>query len=973
MINCVLNRGNLPQNTSNNGTLPCSDPNSATLTHLDEWVKGSSVSETVAHLNLKSIDNPVAIANLLNWQKYLGTGGWYVTSCDPLTGKRIQFGQFKPDQPIVFPNQEKPQKYFSFPKDTESQVICLVLALNEWVLISERFGVPIVNEDIDESRDDLGFWKWVLNHPEIPILITEGAKKAACLLSCGWVALALTGVWNGQKKKKLHPSLVPFVVPGRPIDLVFDADVVIKESVQDALRVLGHLIHRAKGIVRIVTWDLQLGKGCDDLIVAHGADEFEQIMNDATPYSEWLKKLEQQLERTPSVTRFGKAALTQKIPPADVIGREIIEDYRARLLWNDEQKTWMHYSLERSGVWSTVSEQYIESVVDAILESKGIVGYGSAAYVTNIVAKMRRRLLERLWGERSANEILPFTDGVLNLATGQLEPHAPGNRLTWCLPRPYNSIATGWTKIDTWLEQSAAANPAHKEMLLCFAAAVLRGRCDLQKFLHLIGVGGTGKSTYTRLLEAVIGSQNCWNGSLTDLEDKHEVARLIGKRLIILPDQDKVTGSLSNFKRLTGQDTLCGRRLYKDGINFRFPGLAIVTSNAPIFHADGGSWLTRRILMLAFDHKPAAGQVLDLEAEFEPELSAFTNYLLSIPNDEITRVLRRLGADGVSATLWQSKLRTDSIAAWVNDFVIHAPDAQTQIGSDRHEWADAPYNPLGSTLFGSYCHYCRISGLQAKGKNNFSADLIELVQQTLGWSDVQWARDATGRRVIRGLKLRVDGDSAPFLEDSVATDDLSDHRSDDLSDDLKHFQSNSSDDPDDLEPVKLLASRNELEHNAKIDGAVTEIFAPPPVSNPQPQSQLTSGVVSQVVSQVVSEVVSEPAAIVQPEKVSPEPLKKVSPVINPLATLAPLGTTAVSATEELPTKESASIPTPQQKQSTNRRLQPVEILTSAGDWVAGYFIHSCIAVANLVGIEQKLTLFDADGGAYTFLGQVRPL
>ena len=82
--------------------------------------------------------------------------------------------------------------------------------------------------------------------------------------------------------------------------------------------------------------------------------------------------------------------------------------------------------------------------------------------------------------------------------------------------------------------------------------------------------------------------------------------------------------------------------------HFRFPGMAVVMSNGPIFHADGGSWLTRRILMLAFDHKPPSDKVRDLEAEFEPELSAFTNYLLSIPNDEITRVLRRIGKDGVA-------------------------------------------------------------------------------------------------------------------------------------------------------------------------------------------------------------------------------------------------------------------------------------------------------------------------------------
>ncbi|PSM47189.1 hypothetical protein C7Y66_21160 [Chroococcidiopsis sp. CCALA 051] len=59
-------------------------------------------------------------------------------------------------------------------------------------------------------------------------------------------------------------------------------------------------------------------------------------------------------------------------------------------------------------------------------------------------------------------------------------------------------------------------------------------------------------------------------------------------------------------------------------------------------------------------------------------------------------------------------------------------------------------------------------------------------------------------------------------------------------------------------------------------------------------------------------------------------------------------------------------------QMLNRRLQPVEILTSAGEWVAGYFVHSCIAVANLIEQERRYTLFDALGQSYRFLGQIRP-
>lgn len=633
------------------------------------------------------------------------------------------------------------------------------------------------------------------------LLLTEGFFKAIAGCASGIPTIALLGVEMGltsssadiQGRRYLIPTLERYAKAGFGFIIAFDADCATNKAVIWAQLKLARQLRLFKVQVYSATglWTVAEGKGMDDYIQNHGSDRFiREVMGKVVNLELW--------ERQFTTPDYSETTRTKKIPPADLEGREIVEDYREQLLWSDQHKSWMFYGLEREGVWTPVSDLYVESVVNKILESRGIVGYGSISYVTNVVAQMRLHLLEREWNERCAGEILPFTDGVLELATGQFHKHAPGYRLTWCLPRPYNAVTTDWTKIRNWLDQATGGNEQYQEFLLCFLAAVLRGRADLHKFLHLIGVGGTGKSTATRLAEALIGSQNCWNGSLQDLEDKHEVARIMGKRLVVLPDQDKVTGRLSNFKRLTGQDTLSGRRLYKDGLNFRFPGMVIVTSNAPIFHADGGSWLTRRIVMLPFDHKPAADKVRDLEAEFEPELSAFTNYLLSIPNDEITRVLRRIDKDGISPTLWQSKIRTDSIAAWVNEWVIYDPTAKTQIGSDRHEWAGKEYDAQLSTLFGSYSHYCHISGLQAKGKNNFSSDLIELCQQTLGWGDVQYGRDGQGRRIICGLKLRTHGNTALSVEDSLTTDDRSDDppddRSDDRSDNLKASQTNISDD-----------------------------------------------------------------------------------------------------------------------------------------------------------------------------------
>lgn len=59
------------------------------------------------------------------------------------------------------------------------------------------------------------------------------------------------------------------------------------------------------------------------------------------------------------------------------------------------------------------------------------------------------------------------------------------------------------------------------------------------------------------------------------------------------------------------------------------------------------------------------------------------------------------------------------------------------------------------------------------------------------------------------------------------------------------------------------------------------------------------------------------------------------------------------------------------KPQSNRKLQPVEILTNTGEWIGGYFVHQCISVGNLVNIDRQFTLFDANGDMCRFLGRIR--
>ena len=127
------------------------------------------------------------------------------------------------------------------------------------------------------------------------------------------------------------------------------------------------------------------------------------------------------------------------------------------------------------GVWELITEDYLKAKVHQILKERGIQGYGSNSYINNIIGAMKRELYLRKWRQRSSCELLPFKNGVLELATGKFYDHSPDFRLTWQLPRNYDILSLDWSGIDRWLDEATQGNEKDKHLLLCFAAAVLRG------------------------------------------------------------------------------------------------------------------------------------------------------------------------------------------------------------------------------------------------------------------------------------------------------------------------------------------------------------------------------------------------------------------------------------------------------------------------------------------------------------------
>jgi hypothetical protein len=164
------------------------------------------------------------------------------------------------------------------------------------------------------SLKDVDFWQWVNDHPQIPITLTEGAKKAGALLTSGYVAIALNGIWGGIRTPKddqgnkigdtrLIPALDRFAAPGRKFQFAFDQDTKPKtvQQVNKAITETAWQLKQKGSPVSIIQWSPKLGKGIDDVIAQHGCTTLDDLYNHATSFENWKAQSYSQLTHEPQV------------------------------------------------------------------------------------------------------------------------------------------------------------------------------------------------------------------------------------------------------------------------------------------------------------------------------------------------------------------------------------------------------------------------------------------------------------------------------------------------------------------------------------------------------------------------------------------------------------------------------------------------------------------------------------------------
>lgn len=254
----------------------------------------------------------------------------------------------------------------------------------------------------------------------------------------------------------------------------------------------------------------------------------------------------------------------------------------------------------------------------------------------------------------SNQDIINFSNGILNIKTGELLAHSPEYLTTIQIPCNWNpDLSLDDAPIfKDFINTLTDGNIDDQTTLLEIIGLIISNveGCYFKKLLILNGVGDSGKSVMREFVIQLIGEENSHSLDIKNLSDKFAVSELNGKRLAGYGDLSFANvKAMDKIKELTGGDSTRGEAKYQTGYQFRYKGFLWYNCNElPLFSGDRGEWVFNRFLIISCKNAiPKEKQDRDLInkllAEKEAVISVAIHYLLkALAKGQLTESTRVL-------------------------------------------------------------------------------------------------------------------------------------------------------------------------------------------------------------------------------------------------------------------------------------------------------------------------------------------
>lgn len=303
----------------------------------------------------------------------------------------------------------------------------------------------------------------------------------------------------------------------------------------------------------------------------------------------------------------------------------------------------------------TVREIYREAeTADREHERKAIADHAKRSEAANRISSMLRlatgvpELAAILDDFDTDPDALNVGNGIVDLRTGELHDHRPDSMHTKLAQADYKPamLENGADDLPKYYDAAphffnfltdiSVGRHDWIEWLQCLVGYAATGYASEQLAAFFVGSGSNGKGTLTELLLQILGeystvaSPELMVNARTGSGPTPEIAKLKGVRLLSIQETESDARlSEARFKWLTGGDTLTGRYLYGNLIEFAPSFTPILSTNHAPRVTAGGPAVWRRIGLLPFDFEAKGAEVdRHLGAKLRDERDAILAWII---------------------------------------------------------------------------------------------------------------------------------------------------------------------------------------------------------------------------------------------------------------------------------------------------------------------------------------------------------
>lgn len=340
-------------------------------------------------------------------------------------------------------------------------------------------------------------------------------------------------------------------------------------------------------------------------------------------------------------------------------------------------------------------------------------------------------------------DVLNVANGVLDLRTGALTPHAPTQRFTYCIGTDYdpNADENLWRE---FLEANVSGGQVVLDYLQMAVGYTFTGHTSEECLWYVFGPSRSGKGTFTEVLLRLMGSPLSVEVDFATFTSKREgdtqnfdLAPLKPARMVVTSESNRYeTLNAGKIKQLTGGNYVRAAYKHRDLFTYRPQFKPWLVSNQPINADVDDDALWYRVKVIEFP----VGHIGNEDKTLKPKMKAAEN-LRGVLRWAVEGAKRWYDApDGlkhpeeiVTATKKQRD-EIDYIAGWLEECASQ---------SDPEWWSS------NAEAYESYQHWCRQGGVTPKMIRGF----LRALRGKGLLCDVPETIDGRKHKGIKGIRI----------------------------------------------------------------------------------------------------------------------------------------------------------------------------------------------------------------------------